>query len=201
MDRNYTHYYPMNETAIIHLNYTDWRDHFDSSLSSPYGQVVPREPRFSDAFGTYALKLWEDRSLCGRLVIDCQLQHSSNATAICNGNYTDGFGLALKEELDLYPRLPQVNGSLTYVVSTKVDDDYSRRFDSTKMPSSRKQSSQVDTMRGKRLKEQRTAANAALMHGDQYVSRNEVCNSSSWWKFKWNGGSRDCNLTARWRGI
>eukprot|EP00971_Amphidinium_carterae_P160223 3176128-Amphidinium_carterae.1 len=32
MDRNYTSYNPTNETAKIHLNYTDWRDHFDNSM-------------------------------------------------------------------------------------------------------------------------------------------------------------------------
>jgi hypothetical protein len=115
---DYTRCTPQDESVKVHLNYTDWRDHFNDALGDPYGPVLEREPTVDDPFGAYAVKLWKDQ--CDLYIDNPDRNLSAPSAAICDGGYHNSTGLALKYELDTFTTLPQVNGRLTMMLTTKV---------------------------------------------------------------------------------
>eukprot|EP00930_Biecheleria_cincta_P023408 TRINITY_DN1691_c0_g3_i1.p1 TRINITY_DN1691_c0_g3~~TRINITY_DN1691_c0_g3_i1.p1 ORF type:complete len:2461 (+),score=365.35 TRINITY_DN1691_c0_g3_i1:773-7384(+) len=104
----YTRTTPMSEAATVHLNYTDWRDHFDAAYGSQLGRMPTRE----DPWGSYSMMLWPHQ---------CSLYNFSNASqALCDRGYTPNTSLEFLAEMNSQPTLPMINGRLTTALTMKV---------------------------------------------------------------------------------
>lgn len=99
---------PVGERLTIHLNYTDWRHHFDASVGSPISGRMP--DMLADEYGTYAQKLWPHT---------CAAYANLSADALldCSGEYRNSTSYDTRLELNQQPELPWVEGQLTTVVT------------------------------------------------------------------------------------
>jgi len=101
----------VDEMLTTHLNYTDFRHHFDASVGGP---SLTREPdMFQDDYGNYAQKLW------GELCAPYQ-NLSASTLRECSGDYTNVTSLETRTELNQQPELPWVKGRLTTIVTPRA---------------------------------------------------------------------------------
>lgn len=91
----------------MHLNYTDWRDHFDGTT----GERLSRMPTSDDPFGSFSMILRQDQ---------CDAFNLTESAQEKCGGYVNDTGLELKAEIDEQPEIPMVNGRLTTSLAVKV---------------------------------------------------------------------------------
>lgn len=106
----YTKIHPKSEDILLHLNYTDWRDHFDATQ----GERLSRLPNSDDPFGSFSMILRQDQ---------CDEFNLTDSAAEKCGVYVNDTGLELKALIDEQPENPMVNGRLTTTLTMKVVGD------------------------------------------------------------------------------
>jgi len=102
---------PMDESIIVHLNFTDWRDHYDADASTALR--LDRMPTRDDPFGSHSMMLWQDQ---------CDEFNLTDEVSDKCGVYVNDTGLALKAEIDSQPTVDMVHGRLTTVFTMKVQE-------------------------------------------------------------------------------
>ncbi|CAE7477052.1 PKHD1L1 [Symbiodinium sp. CCMP2456] len=102
---------PMDEAIIVHVNFTDWRDHYDADASTALR--LDRMPTRDDPFGSHSMMLWQDQ---------CDEFNLTDEVSDKCGVYVNDTGLALKAEIDSQPTVDMVHGRLTTVFTMKVQE-------------------------------------------------------------------------------
>ncbi|CAE7234186.1 unnamed protein product [Symbiodinium sp. CCMP2592] len=103
----YTRALPRSEAIMVHVNFTDWRNHFDATE----GLRLDRMPSTEDPFGSHSMMLWPDEC--------AEFNLTEDSAELC-GVYVNETGEDLKEEIDEQPEIDMVHGRLTASFSVQA---------------------------------------------------------------------------------